>query len=514
MVVDDHPMWRDAVERDLAAAGFDVVAVAAERRRGAGPVPGRAPHVVVLDLQIPGPNGVEVTAEVLQQDPAARVLILSASGEQADVLEAVKAGATGYLVKSASSDELLDAVRRVAAGDTVFTPGLAGLVLGEFRRLLDAARRRPPDGTSPAHRARDRGAAAGRQGAVLQADRRAARALPPHRPEPRPEHAAQAAAAQPGPADPLRHRAGPRRRCLRRRTPLLEIADELYGLALAEFTPARDALVKELKAEDAALARQVKTLRKPSLAAWVVNLLVRRETEQVDQVIAVGAALRQAQAEPRRGGATRAHPPAPPAHRRGHDPGPQRVAAERGQKVTAAVADQVEATLTAAMVDEGCARPCAAGCSSRPATHRRRRRRPRPAVARSRGAGLRRRGTHGSRPPPRPDLHVVPDPEADRKAVAAAERAARRRRREAAEAEQALAAAARTWRSSRRAACRCRPRSTSCGAASPSSRPSSEEVDDELADAEDVRAEAQDALAAATREREAADAALQRLRQD
>ena len=80
---------------------------------------------------IPAPNGVEVTAEIVRRDPSARVLILSASGEQADVLAAVKAGATGYLVKSASRPELLDAVRRVAAGDTVFTPGLAGLVLGE-----------------------------------------------------------------------------------------------------------------------------------------------------------------------------------------------------------------------------------------------------------------------------------------------------------------------------------------------------------------------------------------------
>ena len=84
--------------------------------------PAARPNVLVLDLQIPGPNGVEVTAAVLQQDPSARVLILSASGEQADVLDAVKAGATGYLVKSASREELLSAVRRVAAGDTVFTP--------------------------------------------------------------------------------------------------------------------------------------------------------------------------------------------------------------------------------------------------------------------------------------------------------------------------------------------------------------------------------------------------------
>ena len=139
MVVDDHPMWRDAVERDLEAAGFDVVGVAADGGEAVARFGACRPQVVVLDLQIPAPSGVEVTETVLRQDPSARVLILSASGEQADVLAAVKAGATGYLVKSASREELIDAVRRVARGDTVFTPGLAGLVLGEFRRLSDPA---------------------------------------------------------------------------------------------------------------------------------------------------------------------------------------------------------------------------------------------------------------------------------------------------------------------------------------------------------------------------------------
>jgi DNA-binding NarL/FixJ family response regulator len=137
MVVDDHPMWRDAVERDLAAAGFDVVAVAADGDQAIARFGATRPNVVVLDLQIPGPSGVAVTTKVLEQDPSARVLILSASGEQADVLGAVKAGATGYLVKSASAPELIDAVRRVSQGDTVFTPGLAGLVLGEFRRMQE-----------------------------------------------------------------------------------------------------------------------------------------------------------------------------------------------------------------------------------------------------------------------------------------------------------------------------------------------------------------------------------------
>ena len=143
MVVDDHPMWRDAVERDLQAAGFSVVAVAADGDQALARFPAARPQVVVLDLQIPGPNGVAVTEQVLRHDPSARVLILSASGEQEDVLAAVKAGATGYLVKSASSTELVEAVRRTAAGDPVFTPGLAGLVLGEFRRLAEPAQDDP-----------------------------------------------------------------------------------------------------------------------------------------------------------------------------------------------------------------------------------------------------------------------------------------------------------------------------------------------------------------------------------
>jgi DNA-binding NarL/FixJ family response regulator len=146
MVVDDHPLWRDAVERDLAEAGLDVVAVAADGREALARFPAARPDVVVLDLQIPPPDGVQVTAEIVRQDPAVRVLVLSASGEHADVLSAVKAGATGYLVKSASREELLVAVRRVAQGDPVFTPGLAGLVLGEFQRISDAP---TPDPAEP-----------------------------------------------------------------------------------------------------------------------------------------------------------------------------------------------------------------------------------------------------------------------------------------------------------------------------------------------------------------------------
>jgi DNA-binding NarL/FixJ family response regulator len=135
MVVDDHPMWRDAVARDLTEAGYDVVATAGDGPEAVRRARAASPEVLVLDLNLPGLSGVDVCKELMGDNPALRVLVLSASGEHQDVLEAVKSGATGYLLKSAGRDELLDAVRRTAVGDPVFTPGLAGLVLGEYRRL-------------------------------------------------------------------------------------------------------------------------------------------------------------------------------------------------------------------------------------------------------------------------------------------------------------------------------------------------------------------------------------------
>lgn len=138
LVADDHPMWREAVARDLAEAGYDVVATASDGAAAVRRASATAPDVVVLDLQMPRLGGVEAIRQLLAAAPAIRVLVLSASGEQSDVLEAVKAGATGYLVKSASREELLAAVGRTAAGEAVFTPGLAGLLLGEYRRLAAA----------------------------------------------------------------------------------------------------------------------------------------------------------------------------------------------------------------------------------------------------------------------------------------------------------------------------------------------------------------------------------------
>jgi DNA-binding NarL/FixJ family response regulator len=138
MVVDDHPMWREGVARDLAEAGYDVVATTGDGRQAVRICSAARPQVVVLDLQLPDVSGVDVIRGLLAALPDVRILMLSASGEQQDVLDAVKAGATGYLVKSAQPADFLDAVRRTALGEPVFTPGLAGLVLGEYRRMAQA----------------------------------------------------------------------------------------------------------------------------------------------------------------------------------------------------------------------------------------------------------------------------------------------------------------------------------------------------------------------------------------
>jgi DNA-binding NarL/FixJ family response regulator len=136
MVVDDHPVWRDGLRADLEKDG-DAVVVAEAADGGEAIVKAREemPEVVLMDLQLPTVNGVEATRQIIQDSPHAKVLILSASGEEADVMEAVKAGACGYLLKSTKTSDVIDAVRRVSAGESVFSPSLAGMVLQEFRRM-------------------------------------------------------------------------------------------------------------------------------------------------------------------------------------------------------------------------------------------------------------------------------------------------------------------------------------------------------------------------------------------
>lgn len=136
LIVDDHPMWLSGVRADLERSGkVDVVGEATDGGEAIDAARETMPDVILMDLQLPRVSGVDATRAIIEESPHIKILILSASAEEADVLEAVKAGASGYLLKSSSSEDLLNAVLKVRTGEPVFTPSLAGLVLSEFRRI-------------------------------------------------------------------------------------------------------------------------------------------------------------------------------------------------------------------------------------------------------------------------------------------------------------------------------------------------------------------------------------------
>ena len=136
VVVDDHPMWRDGVRADLEADGrARIVGEAADAEEAVTVTKRERPDLVLLDLNMPGLPGMVAIRRIAERLPGIRMLVLSASAAEPDVLEAVKAGASGYLLKSATGTELVEAVHQVAAGEPVFSASLAALVLGEFRRV-------------------------------------------------------------------------------------------------------------------------------------------------------------------------------------------------------------------------------------------------------------------------------------------------------------------------------------------------------------------------------------------
>jgi DNA-binding NarL/FixJ family response regulator len=144
LIVDDHPIWREGTARYLAEAGYTIAGTAGDGAQALRITAAIRPDVVLLDLNLPDMDGAEVTRNLLAAHPSVRVLMLSASGARQDVLNAVTAGAVGYVLKSSSLTELVAAVRSAAAGQPVFTPELAGLVLGEYRRLAGPASQLPP----------------------------------------------------------------------------------------------------------------------------------------------------------------------------------------------------------------------------------------------------------------------------------------------------------------------------------------------------------------------------------
>ena len=130
-IVDDHQLFRSGVRAELAGL-VDVLGDAATIEDAVRMIAELEPDVVLLDVHMPGGGGLEV---IRQSAPAQRFLALSVSDAPEDVIAIVRAGARGYVTKTISGAELADAIRRVADGDAVFSPRLAGFVLDAFASL-------------------------------------------------------------------------------------------------------------------------------------------------------------------------------------------------------------------------------------------------------------------------------------------------------------------------------------------------------------------------------------------
>jgi DNA-binding NarL/FixJ family response regulator len=131
VIADDHPIWRSGVRADLGE-NFHVVGEAGDADEAIAEIRRTTPDLVLCDLHMPNGGGIKVAKECGEQT---NVVMLTVSEAERDLLDAVSAGAQGYLVKSTPSDELRQQLWKAAHGEPVFSPQLAALVLGEFRRM-------------------------------------------------------------------------------------------------------------------------------------------------------------------------------------------------------------------------------------------------------------------------------------------------------------------------------------------------------------------------------------------
>ncbi|MGH9075540.1 MAG: response regulator [Acidimicrobiales bacterium] len=136
-LVDDHAMFRSGVRAELGDA-VEIIGEADEVDAAVEMIGEREPDVVVLDVHFPGGGGQEVLQRVLPHHPEVQFLALSVSDAPEDVIAVIRAGARGYVTKTISGEELLQAVQRVTAGDAVFSPRLAGFVLDAFAGVAGA----------------------------------------------------------------------------------------------------------------------------------------------------------------------------------------------------------------------------------------------------------------------------------------------------------------------------------------------------------------------------------------
>ncbi len=142
LLADDHQLLRQAVRRALEDAGFDVAAEAGDGEEAADLAARHQPDVVVMDVTMPVLDGIRATRRIRELSPSARVVMLTMHGEESLLADAIDAGATAFLTKDCSLQEVVRAVRSAADGETMLSPDLAASLLGQFREP-------PVDGPAP-----------------------------------------------------------------------------------------------------------------------------------------------------------------------------------------------------------------------------------------------------------------------------------------------------------------------------------------------------------------------------
>jgi DNA-binding NarL/FixJ family response regulator len=135
LLADDHRMLREGLSRSLGEEGFDIVGEAENGEQAVRMAAELQPDVVLMDVSMPEMDGVEATRIIRSGDTATRVIMLTMHADKEVLADAIRAGASGYLVKDCSTEEVAEAVRLTVAGDTSLSPQLAATMLDEVRRL-------------------------------------------------------------------------------------------------------------------------------------------------------------------------------------------------------------------------------------------------------------------------------------------------------------------------------------------------------------------------------------------
>jgi two-component system response regulator DegU len=147
MIVDDHELIREGLKKLLSLQpDLEIVGEAGHGEEVLDKALALRPEVILLDINLPGKNGITLTGEIKESLPKTQVLVLTVDSEQLHVHKIIKAGALGYLLKDVDSDLLVEAIRTVARGDAYIQPCLLSKLLSEFRQLMgDETPELPPD---------------------------------------------------------------------------------------------------------------------------------------------------------------------------------------------------------------------------------------------------------------------------------------------------------------------------------------------------------------------------------